>query len=590
MNRSAGTTPNGSRAHRSQAPQRGKSAQVNQSLEGCLPGPLNVGSPHSATDGSEAPPGGHTAGRGSSEAPPDGHTPGSRDPLPAEVFCADPESRSQGTEAVLPEGFGGQLSLKDPQSLNLEDAAGVLQRLEALLCWAAAQQAHVISRIHAVLEEGLPAGQRGTTLSLSLAAAEIGTLLNVPHMTAVGRVFEAGELCTEYPQTLSHLSAGRITYRHAQEVLDHARSVEEKWRAQFESKLLGLAEDSTAARFRVKARRLRERLHPETIPQRHRDAFEKRRISFEALPDGMACVSAFLAAERGQAIFASLSSAARAAKKSGDERNMDQLRSDIFASVFLTGSAAPSVGADGLEPDGGVPAVPRTCASGTGRSKEAEDGTLPMSPPSRTGRRSARTVTRARSRRRTLKTEIMVLIHADTLAGLDDAPAELNGYGPLSPETGRRMFQEAANWTPLVQDPATGEILHVGRRRRVPAGLKRWLQARDGTCRFPGCSVSVSNSEIDHTRPWAWGGETSHGNLEHLCPKHHRLKTLGYWNAAQPEPGVIEWTSPGGLRRRTGPMLDYGSFIQRAGDTGQGEGTVPPPFQAGGGNPDSPPF
>ncbi|MER1997748.1 MAG: HNH endonuclease signature motif containing protein [Arthrobacter sp.] len=137
---------------------------------------------------------------------------------------------------------------------------------------------------------------------------------------------------------------------------------------------------------------------------------------------------------------------------------------------------------------------------------------------------------------------------------------------------------------PVVQDPATGEILHIGRRRRVPAGLKRWLQARDGTCRFPGCGVSVSNSEIDHTRPWAWGGETSHGNLEHLCPKHHRLKTLAYWKAAQPEPGVIAWTSPGGLRRRTGPMLDYGSGRTPAQPFPADRGKPPDlPFPADGG-------
>ncbi|MER2135571.1 MAG: DUF222 domain-containing protein [Arthrobacter sp.] len=581
MNRSAGTTSKGSRTRGSDSPRRG--------------------TPCSATDGGETQ---CSAADGSQTPPCCGPADGSK-PLQSEVFCADPDARQQVTEAALPDGFDGRLSLKDPQSLNLEDADGVLQRLEALLCWATAQQVQVIARIQDVLEVGLPAEQRGTTRSLSLAAAEVGTVLNVPHMTAMGRVFEAGELCRAYPQTLSHLSAGRITYRHAQEVLDHTRSVEEKDRAQFESELLALAEDSTVAKFRIKARRLRERRHPETIPQRHRDAFGKRRVSVEGLPDGMACVSAFLAAERGQAIFASLSGAARAAKKAGDERNTDQLRSDIFASVFLDGCADPSGVADRAQIDGEVPAAPQTCAPDTDRSSEAGDGAPAVSPRSPSGRRSARTVTRTRSRRKNLKTEIMVLIQADTLVGLNETPAELNGYGPLSPETGRRMFQEAANWTPLLQDPATGEILHVGRRRRIPAGLKRWLQARDGTCRFPGCSVSVLNSEIDHTRPWAWGGETSHANLEHLCAKHHRLKTLGYWKAVQTEPGVIEWTSPGGLRRRTGPMLDYGRGSHRARDTGQtlepGEKLVPvlpdrgrtgrlPSIPTGWGTGDPPPF
>ncbi|MER1997490.1 MAG: HNH endonuclease signature motif containing protein, partial [Arthrobacter sp.] len=158
-----------------------------------------------------------------------------------------------------------------------------------------------------------------------------------------------------------------------------------------------------------------------------------------------------------------------------------------------------------------------------------------------------------------IQTEVMVLINADTLAGLDENPAELNGYGPISPETARTMILEALHWTPLIQDPATGEILNVGRTRRIPTGLKRWLQARDGTCRFPGCSVSVTHAEIDHTTPFAHGGPTNHANLEHLCPKHHRFKTLGHWTARQPQPGTIKWTSHTGRTYTTDPSLDYTS-------------------------------
>jgi len=125
------------------------------------------------------------------------------------------------------------------------------------------------------------------------------------------------------------------------------------------------------------------------------------------------------------------------------------------------------------------------------------------------------------------------------------------------------MVLQALSWTPLLQDPTTGEILGVGRRRRIPAGLKRWLQARDGTCRFPGCAVNVTRSEIDHTTPWARSGPTEHSNLEHLCPKHHRFKTLGHWKARQPEPGSIEWTSPTGRAYRTEAALDYFGPVPR---------------------------
>ena len=145
------------------------------------------------------------------------------------------------------------------------------------------------------------------------------------------------------------------------------------------------------------------------------------------------------------------------------------------------------------------------------------------------------------------------------------------------------MILEALHWTPLLQDPATGEILNVGRTRRVPAGLKRWLQARDGTCRFPGCSVNVTHAEIDHTTPYSHGGPTEHTNLEHLCPKHHRFKTLGHWKARQPEAGTLEWNSPTGRTYTTDAELAFMPSPRKTSRESPGQKTKqadddPPPF------------
>ncbi|MFJ7751059.1 HNH endonuclease, partial [Arthrobacter sp. NPDC097144] len=138
-------------------------------------------------------------------------------------------------------------------------------------------------------------------------------------------------------------------------------------------------------------------------------------------------------------------------------------------------------------------------------------------------------------------------------------PAELHGYGPISAETARRLARQAARWTPVERDRHTEEILRVGRRRKVPPGLQRWLRARDGTCRFPGCRTNALISEIDHTTPWSRGGTTDHDNLEHLCRRHHMFKTQGFWKARQHSPGIIEWVSPGGRVYRTEPPLHLAS-------------------------------
>ncbi|MBO0907624.1 HNH endonuclease [Arthrobacter sunyaminii] len=176
---------------------------------------------------------------------------------------------------------------------------------------------------------------------------------------------------------------------------------------------------------------------------------------------------------------------------------------------------------------------------------------------------------RARARART---EILVLITAETLFGADEQPAELHGYGPISPEAARRLARQAAHWTPVERNSDTEEILRVGRRRKVPAGLQRWLRARDGTCRFPGCRTNAMISEIDHTKPWSHGGTTDHDNLEHLCRRHHMFKYRGFWKAHQRSPGIIEWTSPGGRTYRTDPHLTLATGLSTRPSTGLSAG------------------
>ncbi|WP_433122266.1 DUF222 domain-containing protein [Arthrobacter koreensis] len=375
-------------------------------------------------------------------------------------------------------------------------------------------------------------------------------------------------------------------------------------RGAFERDLLAAAEGRTAAGFGRRARRLRESRFPDLIPVRHRQAKNQRRVSFQPLPDGMSCLSTIIAAEKGQAMFAALTSAAKAGKHAGDPRTMDQLRADVLTELLLENqpptsmrethaatpptevsrtAAPPAQGTPRAKDMQGAPLVPGPAMPGTrpgsditanepapdpvpaptptaapapGPSGNPISGPAGNTQPGRRPRRAERHRTQNRNRS-TVRTEVMVLINADTLAGLDENPAELNGYGPISAETARAMILDALHWTPLIQDPATGHILTVGRTRRIPAGLKRWLQARDGTCRFPGCSVSVTHAEIDHTTPYSHGGATEHANLEHLCPKHHRFKTLGHWTARQPEPGTIEWNSPTGRTYATDPTLEY---------------------------------
>lgn len=81
-----------------------------------------------------------------------------------------------------------------------------------------------------------------------------------------------------------------------------------------------------------------------------------------------------------------------------------------------------------------------------------------------------------------------------------------------------------------VLEDKDGNVLNIGRKARtVPPALKRALDVRDETCRFPGCCES-HYVDFHHIKHWANGGETSKGNLVKLCRFHHRLLHDGVYD------------------------------------------------------------
>ncbi|MCC3265087.1 HNH endonuclease signature motif containing protein [Arthrobacter gengyunqii] len=391
-------------------------------------------------------------------------------------------------------------------------------------------------------------GREDPGLTFSLAAEEAAAILRLPTNTAKMLMSDAGQLCTTHTATLAGLEAGTLSYGHVQTVLDQSQNVPEAELAGFEQDLLAVAAaGQTPSQFRVKARRMREKTYPETIKVRHKTAFEQRRVCLAPDEDGMSWLSALLPAARAQLIYTQLTTAARGEQAAGDPRRVDELRADILADLL---EGEDTVGDTGGDEGGDIH---------DNRADDGLDNHPIMDTRDNSGNKDAKARARARAR-----TEILVLINAETLFGADEQPAELHGYGPISPETARRLARQAAHWTPVERHPGTDEILRVGRRRKVPAGLQRWLRARDGTCRFPGCRTNAVISEIDHTKPWSHGGTTDHDNLEHLCRRHHMFKTRGFWKARQHRPGIIEWTSPGGRTYRTDPHLT----LARGSDTG----------------------
>ena len=123
----------------------------------------------------------------------------------------------------------------------------------------------------------------------------------------------------------------------------------------------------------------------------------------------------------------------------------------------------------------------------------------------------------------------------------------------------------------LTIDPQTGTAIDLGRTRyEVSEPLRRWISARDRTCRFPGCRRRATACQVDHIDPWDDGGRTDATNLQALCARHHQLKTHRGWRAARdPDTGRTHWISPLGRTY----LVDPESLVAV-----NPSGAGPPPF------------
>jgi hypothetical protein len=206
-----------------------------------------------------------------------------------------------------------------------------------------------------------------------------------------------------------------------------------------------------------------------------------------------------------------------------------------------------------------------------------------------------------------VRTVVHVTVAASTLLGLDEAPGELGGFGPIpavlarelasasAPTSGtdvgagdgacngaNRLCGDDVTWQRILTDPVTGIATDVSRRTYRPGVvLGDLVRARDATCTFPGCRVPAPRCDLDHVEPFDHGsggggsggggivsggngpggrgtappgeqrggatGQTRAANLHPVCRRHHNLKTHGGWTTTRdPATGCVTWAAPSG--------------------------------------------
>ncbi len=164
---------------------------------------------------------------------------------------------------------------------------------------------------------------------------------------------------------------------------------------------------------------------------------------------------------------------------------------------------------------------------------------------------------------------VRVTIPASALLGLDDAPGDLDGFGPIPAETARQIAQDAT-WQRLLTDPVTGILTDYSTTTYQPGKvLRATVEARDGNCMFLTCDTPAGRCDLDHivpfdhdhdldpaTLPPGTPGQTRAQNLQPLCRKHHLLKTHAGWGAVRdPATGTTTWTTPTGRTHTRPPTV-----------------------------------
>lgn len=329
------------------------------------------------------------------------------------------------------------------------------------------------------------------------AVADIATRLRIAEATVHAIAARAATLRERCPRVWTGFLDGRVSAENAAIAADVAAALPADaaaW-ALFDDAVADAAQRCTPSGFRRRARAARERVHPEPIDERHARARDGRSVHASPEFDGLATL--FLttdAADVASALHRVDGIVDHLQAQDGETRTRAQLRADVAIDLLRNGSS------------------PLTADAPSG-------------------------------------TAISITIPMMTLLGRGDAPATLDGYGPIPLETARRYAAGAKSLVRILTDPVTGTVLDIDRRtRRIPADLRRWLWARDPECAFPGCARSSRECDIDHRLDWQYGGKTSADNNEPLCTSHHPVKHESLWRLSRdPATGVREWTSPSGM-------------------------------------------
>ena len=322
------------------------------------------------------------------------------------------------------------------------------------------------------------------------AGAEVGAALQLTRRGGDIEMAFALGLYRRLPELAAMLESGIVDVARAKVVERCVGHLSDADAQDVVDSITHIAGRLTTGELRAKIRRLCIERGPDDAIDEYASALEKRKIVTEATGFGTANLFGLdLPPDDVQAITNRINQIARSLRGNGESRTMDQLRSDVYLDL-LKGTNHQAVGRGVVD----------------------------------------------------------IVVDLTTLAGLNNRPGDLGGYGPVIADVARRVLQDEidAEWRIAVANPDTGDLVAVGiTGRRPTASQRRHIQTRDRTCVFPGCRMPAARSDIDHTIAIQDGGTTTDDNLASLCRYHHRIKHDHGWTYEHRDHRIV-WTSPSG--------------------------------------------
>lgn len=495
-------------------------------------------------------------------------------PWPPDVLSAADRAEPAVSATELAERLPGAdlawlLEIADLGALDDHDLVEVVAAWQRMAAWASAGAA----RTAATLADRPSMNPRwpdaaGDVTEPNVAGEELAMRLGCSRRQARTLVHHGQAFDGALAWTGDALARGEIDATKARVLVDGLEDVPVPVALAVQDRVLDGAARRTPTQLARDVARALVEVDPDAAAERYAAARRGRRVDApRVLANGMAGVWAVLPAASAVRLDSALGSLARTARTAGDPRTLDQLRADLLVDLTV-GTVEGSVAAVALATLGATQSVgvPEDGGTPDDRGTPDDAGTPENAPvPSTAGipesARPETTLAVVRSRpttgRAAPRTEVRVTVALSTLLGLDDAPADLAGYGAITAEAARALARDGT-WRRIVTDPLSGTVLDVGRTRyRPPADLDEHVRVRDRTCARPGCPATADSCDLDHTQEYHRAhGTTSDGNLAPLCRRDHVVKTDGGFRLAQVEPGIVEWTTPTGHRYRLRPGLD----------------------------------